>query len=91
MKHQNLIVAGLLAKLDFDKIAKVMQCLEWSWNQSEDAPSHSQLKATAERLLTEMLEKGNTGIATGGFEVWHNGQEFGIRFVVESSATVDFD
>ena len=87
----NLLVAGLVATLDFDKIVKTMNCLEWSWDGSIDAPTLSKLKEIATRLLTDMLEKGHSRQATGGFEAWRNGEEFGIRFVVTSTEIADFD
>jgi hypothetical protein len=90
-KNLNLLVAGLIAGLNFDKIAKVMNHLEWSYDGSLDAPSVSVLKTTATECLEDMLKKGDLRQAVGGFETWRDGKEFGIRFVITSSATLDFD
>jgi hypothetical protein len=89
--NRNLLVAGIIAGLDFDRIAKVMNHLEWSYDGSSDAPSVSQLKEMASDMLIDMLEKGHVRQAMGGFEAWRDGQHFGIRFVVESCATSDFE
>jgi len=85
--NHELIIEGLIANLDFDKIVKVMNLTDWTWGTPAQVPSLVQMKETARSLLTEMLESGYREHGTGGFEAWQDGQHFGIRFVVADSGT----
>lgn len=74
---------------DFDKVAKTMATLNWSW-WDEGVPSEGQLRRKARQLMTECVERGR-GVATGGFKVEldipHNG--ITLEFIVSDWSAWD--
>lgn len=64
-------VDDLIGQLDFGRIRKTMEVLNWTWfsleSDKERIPSESELLIQARKLLVDCVEKGYGG--TGGFEV----------------------
>ena len=90
LKNDSLIIEGLLASIDFDRIYKTMECLKWYWDQDSDPPSIRRLREEAARLLHEACSKKLCYAACGGFEVWRDGDDLGINFVVEGVSISGF-
>lgn len=67
-KHKKAI-DEIMDWFDFERVAKVMEFLNWKWVSAEDGvPSIGEIKKSARRLLKEAI-KNKTSIATGGFKV----------------------
>ncbi len=65
---RSLPIDELLAKFDFEKAAKVMSVLDWTWI-GEGVPSAKRLEETARELCEDMINEGCTGSRTGGLRV----------------------
>jgi hypothetical protein len=60
-------IEDVLDYFDFDKVHKVMTCLNWTWHDTEGVPMVGDLRKRARELLKEVPVGGYR--ATGGFEV----------------------
>lgn len=85
-KKKQDAIDEIMDNFDFEKVAKVMEGLNWGWVNSETdlkIPDVSELRKQARRLLTTAL-KENTSIATGGFKVTYLKDEkfLHLEFVV---------
>src|SRR3990172_181103 len=88
IKNKDVIIDGLIMRIDFYRIQKVMTVLEWTWGENENSPSLSELQERAESLLEMVLSGKCSEASTGGFFAWRNSDEdFGIRFVLEESSS----
>ena len=59
-QHQNLIIEGLIASLDFYRVSKTMEALDWTWGKDTVPPSISVLREYARTLLFEMFQENLT-------------------------------
>jgi len=79
------MVEDVLGNFDFERVHKVMTCLDWKWR--EGIPNYYQLIKTAKDLLERVLKKDIKYIGTGGFtatkEVFDDGDiRLGLYFSV---------
>lgn len=66
-------IEKIIANFDFEKVQKIMKCLDWQYWESEETPSIERLKETAiynlKSCCNTLNKKGKrkTGCYTGGF------------------------
>lgn len=63
-------IEDLLDEFDFDKVKKVMDCLEWKYYNSPEEVSIGELRRMARRLLENVYNEDasdQTYTASGGF------------------------
>lgn len=95
LKHIK-IVNNLIDELDCERIASVMEFLDWKWASEEDhnvlqIPDEIDIRRQARNLLMlcadKAIQQGHYQLATGGFEVeaWYenNKLDCSIKFVIE--------
>lgn len=81
-------VNAIIDEFDFQKVHKVMQCLEWEWFDT-GIPSVEDLKRKARELLENVEPKHIT--ATGGFRASMDSENcLELSFVVEEWCGEDF-
>ena len=73
---------------DFEKVAKAMKALDWSWGFSDNAsPSVPELRQRARELLRSAVDR-KAIMATGGFvasyKSWDDGDSLELVFQVDS-------
>ena len=79
-KQQDAI-DGIMDYFDFEKVLKVMELLEWEWQDAEEGiPTVPELRQQARRLL-KMSLKEKTNPSTGGFHVMYESREDGSEFI----------
>ena len=64
-------IEDILDEFDFDKVAKVMEALNWTWRFEPEPPTRGELRRQARDLLQrvyKMPELAETSTGTGGFE-----------------------
>jgi len=77
-------VVEIIKNFDFEKVRKVMVTLEWYWNGEIQAPSVGDLMLTAQRLLTEVVEKEDDwSMSTGGFLATKMNGMLALKFMVD--------
>jgi hypothetical protein len=84
----------LLEELDWHKIKKVMDFLDWRWVRCEnEVPSVAALKEQARELLEELESKPDcNSIYRGGIRVVRfPDEEIMLQFVIEGEATDEGD
>lgn len=95
-KERNTI-DGVLDLFDANKVALVMEVLEWKWvNSEEKTPQPHEIRKLARKLLEVAVQSSSTDhpytIATGGLEATCYKDDQGLlltlKFVVEST---DYD
>lgn len=69
----------------FDRVAKVMEALDWHWFSYDDVPPEPIIRQKARSLLREVAREGrDTTMATAGFEAKHDKWgRLSLAFVVE--------
>ena len=55
--------------LDYNRIAKVMQFLDWRWVNNGRVPTIPEMKAHVEDFKSRLKDGDSTSIASGGFKV----------------------
>ncbi len=74
----------IIKNFDFEKVRKVMVALDWAWRFDDRSPLVGELVITAQRLLTEVVEKEEDwGISTGGFLATKRNGMLALKFMVE--------
>ena len=80
----------ILDNFDFERVKKVVDCLDWHWVSCEDTPSTYELRTCARKLLEEVMYKGqkqeeDIEISKGGFIVsyFYNDNFLSLSFIVE--------
>ena len=72
-ENQQKQIDEIMDHFDFDKVAKVMDFLKWTWHGSEFSPEVYELRARARDLLKESVANAHRynqdfgGTSTGGF------------------------
>ena len=94
MKPSRHEIALLVERFDFERVAKVMDLLQWTWTHDSKKfiPSTEQLRAEAVKLAGNVEMEIGYGTATGGFAVEVMAGEDGkpylrLQFVIEESDT----
>ena len=60
-ESQKRLIDETLDRFDANKVAKVMELLEWTWvNTEETYPQPHEIRKTARRLLEDAIEYTNT-------------------------------
>ena len=85
-------VDDILEKFDFEKVHAYMVLTGWEWGTPMHIPSVSELKHTARRLVTELMESPNSRfVSCGGFTVEYHDYdeepEITLSFEIEDSST----
>ena len=83
----------ILDFVDFDKIQKAMQAMDWTWAGSAfGVPQVWELKSTARKMLTRVVSIAKrsaspVSLETGGFVAFYNPEEdfLELKFVLDSS------
>lgn len=73
----------------FDRVAKVMEALDWHWFSYDGVPPEPVIRQKARELLREVArEKRDTVMATAGFEAKHDKWgRLSLAFVAEQWQT----
>ena len=78
-------IEEILEKFKFELVYAYMKMVGWTYFNSPNTPTISQLKETAEGLLKDVEKKNGSRLISGGFEAAYNnveGQpELSLRFV----------
>lgn len=76
-----------VAFFDYEKVHKVMSYLSWQWEFPDDShiPTVDELKDFVVSEIIRMEEKNINSTMSGGFEISKDGDDYEIKFVVESS------
>jgi hypothetical protein len=72
----------ILANFDFDKVAKTMEVLNWTWRDDSCPPTKERLREYAHDLLLNAMSEKSTYVSCGGFEVEIVDGVYLLRFVV---------
>lgn len=94
-------VDDVLANFNFDKVASVMNFLNWTWGFEEEIPDKFELIKTARRIIfdaiKELKENSEFYIATGGFYACVMQEEetgyvsINLSFRIEDINSYDYD
>ena len=80
-QKQQDAIDGIMDYFNFEKVLKVMELLEWEWQDAEEGiPTVPELRQQARRLLKMSLEE-KTNTSTGGFHVMYESNEDGSEFI----------
>ena len=80
-QKQQDAIDGIMDYFNFEKVLKVMELLEWEWQDAEEGiPTVPELRQQARRLL-KMSLKEKTNTSTGGFHVMYESSEDGGEFI----------
>ncbi len=79
----------ILDEFNFEKVKKVMDCLNWEWYNVEGIPSISDLRRFTRKLLQDILKESKQNkesfleYSSGGFKViYYNSGELELQFIV---------
>ena len=96
MKNFEELFDEVAQQIDWEKIRKTMEFLEWTWAY-EEVTTYTLIK-TGKQLCKEAYDdavKDNTTceISTGGFHAFYNSynNELNLYFVLESGSSYDLD
>lgn len=80
----------ILDNFDFEKVKKIMDCLEWHWFSLDAIPSIGELRKCARGLLQDSLFRGieskkDVETSTGGFKANYYREEdlLELSFIIE--------
>lgn len=77
----------IMDNFDFAKVARVMQCLKWTWamNDGNSVPIESEIRQKARKLLNMVYENQASSISGGGFTAYYDKEDYSLRleFVIE--------
>lgn len=83
-------IERILDNFDFDKVKKVMECLEWAYIGEDDPPSHRKLIKMAEDVLKSVSEKEDINeCSCGGFVAKKEAGELALFFQIEGISYSD--
>lgn len=86
-------IDSIMETFDFKTVFIAMTALDWKWGQEKDGedavPTIASLKEEARRLLTGMVQEGDSGRGCGGFYVYNKDGKLSLEFVVESKEGPD--
>ena len=92
MQNEEEIIDDILDEIDFAKVQKVMECLDWTWYingdvfSSPEVPSLGQLRKCARSLMKKCLWHETYTTSTGGFhvqkETFDGFPYYSLKFVV---------
>ena len=78
-------IKKILKNFDFGKVHRVMENLNWYWNDTKDGgvPTVEDLKSQAKDLLKKVTEGNYKVISSGGFEAEYRDEVLTLKFVLE--------
>jgi len=80
-QKQQDAIDGIMDYFNFEKVLKVMELLEWEWQDAEEGiPTLPELRQQARRLL-KMAFQEKTNTSTGGFHVRYESDADGGEFI----------
>jgi hypothetical protein len=80
-QKQQDAIDGIMDYFNFEKVLKVMELLEWEWQDAEEGiPTLPELRQQARRLLKMALQE-KTNTSTGGFHVRYDSDADGGEFI----------
>jgi hypothetical protein len=80
-------IEDLLDEFDFDKVKKVMDCLEWKYYNSTEEVSIGELRRMARRLLENVYNESASEQAYNGFTYTASGGFYAERQMFPGDAT----
>ena len=86
-KLENLL-DEIMDNFDFEKVAKVMETLNWTWLGADTSPTVEELQNMAGNLLWDVCNADYDVVSAGGFEASKDFSDpddpyVALRFVVE--------
>ena len=79
-------ILEILNSVDFGRIHKVMEFLNWTWFNSEDVPTYAELVLTVREMVIKSLEDecsiDSCGFYVEYFRDEHNDGDVIVRFVL---------
>jgi hypothetical protein len=84
-KWQAKAIQEIMDEFNFASVRKVMVALDWTWGNTPSIPSIDELRRVANRQLTQMCEKNQSAISSGGFDCTYNKKDkcISLSFIVE--------
>jgi len=81
-------ISDIVEGFDYEKVKKVMDCLEWEWGGGDKIPTIDEIEEVSIRLLRRAVSENISQCATGGFVVTKDGHYLTLSFNVENTDNV---
>ena len=78
------IIDAVMDFLNFERIHKVMKCLNWEWVAENRVPEIYELRQFVRKLINDLIDKNLVEIQCGGFRVRKDSESIIVTFEVES-------
>lgn len=77
-------IKKILKNFDFEKVHRVMESLNWYWNDTKDGgvPTVEELKSQAKDFLKRVTEGEFSVISSGGLEAEYRNKVLTLKFVL---------
>lgn len=82
--NKQQIIDEFMDHIDFEKIHRVMQSLDWSWQGTRGVPELYEIRQFLRKLLNEFIDRNLDGIRCGGFCIQKEGDIIRVSFEVNS-------
>ncbi len=66
--------------LDFERIHKVMNALNWTWRGSDEPPEIYELRRELRKMLNQFIDENLLSISCGGFSINKIGNNIKVSF-----------
>lgn len=89
-KWQRKEIKYIMKNFDFHKMRKVMQFLNWRWQDDKTPPSITELKSKAKSMLEDTILDNADNCSGGGLHVEYSKKykRLNLYFVVEQAGTL---
>lgn len=85
------IIDEIMDFLDFEKIHKTMEALNWYWADVDGIPEIYEIRHFLRKLLKEFLDENLSESSCGGFRIWKSQNTVNISFEITSLEVYDKD
>lgn len=80
--NKQKIIDKVMDYMNFDKIHKAMEALNWIWYPDNEVPEIPRIRQFVRRLLNQLIDENLKGIQSGGLYISKTDDKIRISFEV---------